>query len=411
MQKRRQKRYFSCESTDLEVADIFRRYAEAYRAQNKLMPKQHKVMNAIMNCRSSNCGQHVDMCDKCGHIEKEYNSCRDRHCPKCQGISRRKWIEARIKDILPVPYYHVVFTLPHLLEKLISFNKAFFYDLLFSSASETLLAFGRDPKWLGGEVGFHSVLHTWGQKLWRHLHLHIIIPGGAISADSQWVTPRYKGKFLFPVHALSKVFRGKFIEGLKAAHTSGELRFPPDELHLKEKYQFERWIDRLVARKWVVYCKRPFKDPEHVLNYIGKYTHRVAISNQRIIDDTNGYIRFWYKDYKAGKSDGIIWRTMKLQAFEFIRRFMFHVLPSGFHKIRHYGFLANGRRKANVALIKSLIGVCDEKDVHAESDSYTRPCPECKDGFLTTVFITGRFGMIITDFCAFYRQRMVWDSS
>ena len=250
-----------------EVADIFQMYGEEYRAHNGMTKKQYNVMRAIANCRSSVYGHHMDKCDKCGHIEREYNSCRDRHCPKCQGISRRKWVDAKIKDLLPVPYYHAVFTLPHLLHSLISYNKALIYDLLFSSSSETLLTFGRDPKWLGGTIGFYGVIHTWGQTLWQHPHIHYIVPGGAITSGNHWVTPPYRGKFLFPVRALSKVFRGKFIEGLKKAYEKGDLLFPDKEQHLKQKDKFEKWINRLVSRNWIVYCKRPFKKAEDVVRY------------------------------------------------------------------------------------------------------------------------------------------------
>ncbi|MDD2389004.1 MAG: IS91 family transposase [Desulfobacterales bacterium] len=379
-------------SNHKEVADIFRCYGEEYRSQNGMTKKQHEVMYAIEHCRTSHYGYHVDKCDACGHIEDDFNSCRDRHCPKCQGINRRKWVEARLEDILPVPYYHAVFTLPHLLNALISYNRALIYDLLFSTAAETLLTFGRDPKWLGGELGFYGILHSWGQSMWPHLHVHFIVPGGALSDDDRWLTPRYQSKFLFPVRALSKVFRGKFIEGLKTAYADKKIVFPDDLSHLREKFHFERWIDDLVCRNWIVYCKTPFRDAEQVVRYIGRYTHRVAISNQRIIDVNNGRVLFRYKDYKASR---FTWKEMDLSASEFIRRFLSHVLPKGFHKIRHYGFLANGRCKKMVSHIRGVLH-CDTVDKNnTKSEKTHKQCPECKKGRMVPWFIKDGFGRIV----------------
>lgn len=377
--------------TNVEVADIFRRYGPEYRRQNKLTIKQHKVMGAIENCRTAVFGHHIDTCDNCGHSQKEYNSCRDRHCPKCQGISRRKWVEKRVKEVLPVSYYHTIFTLPNLLDRLTSYNKKLIYDLLFSTASATLLTFGRDPKWIGGEIGFFGILHTWGQTLWPHPHIHFIVPGGALTKDNQWKEAPQRGKFLFPVRALSKVFRGKFIEGLKKAHRQHKLSFSPEDNNLTCPITFNKWLDKLVSKNWVVYCKRPFKDAEQVIKYIGRYTHRVAISDQRIIEEKNGTVKFRYKDYKSIKSGSDLSKTMELTASEFLRRFLWHVLPKGFHKIRHYGFLSNGRRIANINRIKSLIAVCDDTDGIAENN-YQPICPNCKTGFFSRIFSLYRFG-------------------
>lgn len=375
-----------------EVADIFKRCGDEYRQNNGMTKRQHKVMNAIEQCRTDSYGYHLDRCSHCGHTEQDFNSCRDRHCPKCQSISRNKWVTARLNDILPVPYYHAVFTLPHQLNAFISHNKELIYDLLFSCAARTLLAFGRDPKWLGGEIGFYGILHTWGQTLWQHPHVHFIVPGGALSDDKQWLEPRYRRKFLFPVHALSKVFRGKFIERLKSAHAEEKLSFPPEEAQLADRGKFERWLDELVSRNWVVYCKRPFGDAEQVVRYIGRYTHRVAISNQRIIDVADGFVSFKYKDYK---SEGDLWKTMQLNAHEFIRRFLWHVLPDGFHKIRHYGFLANGRRKTSIARIKQILHDFDiQQEANLANDG--RPsCPKCPKGKMTPLIIVTRFGRMI----------------
>lgn len=400
------------EQRSFEVADIFRMYGEEYRANNGMTKKQLDVMRAIENCRSSFYGHHMDKCNECGHIERVYNSCRDRHCPKCQGISRRKWVESKIKELLPVPYYHSVFTLPNLLHSLTSYNKALIYDLLFLSSSETLLTFGHDPNWLGGTLGFYGVLHTWGQKLWQHPHVHYIIPGGAITSGNQWVPPSYGGKFLFPVRALSKVFRGKFIEGLKKAYKKGELRFPDSEQHLKQKDQFEQWINRLVSKNWIVYCKRPFKNPEHVVRYIGRYSHRVAISNQRILYVKKGVVHLSYKDYKSFKSGSGLWQELELTTTEFIRRFLLHVLPHGFHKIRHFGFLANGSRRANLSLIRGLLHsfIVDNNDANKEETNHIL-CPKCGLGKMVPFYTVGRFGILWNTSGILFKNKYAFDTS
>lgn len=391
-----------------EVSDIFRLYGKEYRSQNDMTKKQHAVMSAIENCRTSDYGFHVDQCNHCGHTETDFNSCRDRHCPKCQGISRKKWVKKRLKEVLPVPYFHAVFTLPHFLHSFILYNKQLIYDLLFSGSSETLLTFGRDPKWLGGEIGFYGILHSWGQTLWHHPHVHFIVPGGALADDGRWIEPKYKEKFLFPVHALSKVFRGKFIEGLKSAYYRGDVKLPPDLSDLKRPDNFKRWLDCLVGRDWIVYCKPPFGDAEEVIRYIGRYTHRVAISNQRIVEVDNDKVVFSYKDYKANT---VVWRTMPLNAQEFIRRFLWHVLPKGFHKIRHYGFLANGRCKTKVAQIRSLLGAESIEDDCSMNDDFRIKCPECGQGKLYPMLIINRFTRIISDFVSFHKIGYAFDTS
>ena len=396
-------------SVKYEVADIFRLYGEDYRSQNGMTKKQHAVMNAIMNCRTTKYGYHMDMCEQCGHKEKDFNSCRDRHCPKCQGINRRKWIKARLKDILPVPYYHVVFTLPHFINPILSYNKAFIYELLFSSSSETLLALGRNPKWLGGEMGFYGVLHTWGQTLWQHAHIHYIVPGGALTEEGKWVEPDSPDTFLFPFKALSKVFRGKFIQGLKKAHTTGQLDLPEELEYLQCKESFEYWIDKFVSRDWVVYCKPPFGDAEDVVKYIGRYTHRVAITNSRIIDIKDHQIRFLYKDYQ---SDRISWKDMTLSAQKFIQRFLSHILPKGFHKIRHYGYLANGHCRACVSFIKQLL--CQDPqnyDVANVDHGDGVRCPECGEGFMIPMIVLNGFGQMIQSFFSRFDIISAYDTS
>lgn len=391
-----------------EVADIFRLYGEDYRSQHGMTKKQHAVMNAIMNCRTSKFGYHVDMCDECGYTEEEFNSCRDRHCPKCQGINRRKWVNARLEDILPVPYFHIVFTLPHFINPILSYNKSIIYELLFSASSETLMALGRNPKWLGGEIGFYGVLHTWGQTLWQHAHVHYIVPGGALTEDGEWVEPNNPDTFLFPVKALSKVFRGKFIDGLKKAYSDVRLDLPEDLDYLRCEESFEEWIYDFTGRDWVVYCKPPFGEAKNVVKYIGRYTHRVAISNSRIIDIKNDLIRFRYKDYK---NDKISWEEMKLSAQEFIQRFLWHILPKGFHKIRHYGYLANGRCRACVSYIKKLL--CQDpkdEDLLIEEIEGVR-CPECGKGFMLPMAIKDHLGHLILSAMALVKFSTAFDTS
>lgn len=396
------------ENGKYEVADIFRCYGEEYRSQHGLTKKQHEVMYAIEHCRTSRYGYHVEQCDVCGHSDDDYNSCRDRHCPKCQGINRRKWVDARLEDILPVPYYHIVFTLPHFLNTLISYNRTLIYDLLFSSSADTLLTFGRDPKWLGGEIGFYGILHSWGQTLWQHPHVHFIVPGGALTDADRWLAPKYSGKFLFPVHALSKVFRGKFIEALKTAYADNRISFPDDLSHLQHEYHFERWIDKLVARNWVVYCKSPVVDAAQVVRYIGRYTHRVAISNRRIINLENGQVLFCYKDYKKGAR---AWKKMNLTALEFIRRFLSHVLPKGFHKIRHYGFLANGRCKTMVSHIKESLNSGADKNSFQQEQFKGAQCPRCGKGRMIPVIIRDGWGRLIASGSGLLNDRFAFDTS
>jgi hypothetical protein len=396
------------ERSRFEVADIFRLYGEEYRSRNGMTKKQHEVMSAIENCRTAKYGYHVDVCDQCGYEEEEFNSCRDRHCPKCQAVSRRKWIKARLTQIMPVSYYHVVFAVPHLLYPVISHNKALMYDLLFSGAAQSLLAFGRDPKWLGGEIGFFGVLHTWGQTLWQHPHVHFIVAGGALTKAGRWVEPRYRSKFLFPVRALSQVFRGKFVEGLKRAYCGAGLCIPKDLEYLNCEDGFEKWIDKLVSRNWVVYCKRPFSGAEQVVRYIGRYTHRVAISNDRIIDIKDGRVEFGYKDYKSGHKQ---WKTMHLTASEFIRRFLCHVLPTGFHKIRHYGFLANGRCKACIARIRALLCCDGSNQAPANEPIGSVRCPECEEGILIPMIIKTRFATITSARFGFVNAVCAFDTS
>jgi len=332
-----------------EMADIFRDFGESYRSKNPLPLSHLKVMHAIEVCRTAYLGGHIEKCDTCGFEQHAYNSCRNRHCPKCQTLTKAQWVEDRKAELLPVPYFHNVFTLPHELNPIALCNKKVIYSILFKAVSETLLAFGRNN--LGGVLGFIAILHTWEQKLLEHIHLHCVIPGGVISEDkTRWIGT--KGNYLFNADALSMVFREKFIDYLKKARSKGNLEFPGATAKYETEEGFSELISRLRAKNWVVYSKKPFAGPEQVLDYIGRYTHRIAISNNRIVEVRDGKVTFTYRDRK---NDNIL-RIKTLEAEEFIRRFLLHILPEGFMKIRHFGFLSNRRKKENMQLCRELIG-------------------------------------------------------
>jgi Putative transposase/Transposase zinc-binding domain len=320
-----------------EVADVLRLYGPAYRRSHRLTLDQHRVMRDIERCRTPAMGGHLCRCDSCGHERYAFNSCRNRHCPKCQGNARRKWVEARCSQLLPVEYFHVVFTLPSEINPLWRYNRRLIPALLFQAMAETLLEFGQ--RHLNGEIGFTAVLHTWGQTMSEHLHLHSIVTGGALSTDGKQWRSCAKG-YLFPVEALSLVFRGKYCEMLRRAFRRGELKGSEALVELSSPAEFAPFMAGLKRQNWVVYAKRPFAGPEQVINYVGRYTHRVAITNSRILDVGEGRVRFTYKDYR----DEARIKQIELSAAEFIGRFMQHVLPAEFVRIRHYGVLANGRR-------------------------------------------------------------------
>jgi hypothetical protein len=338
-------------SGGLEVADIFRQHGPAYRESHRLSRNALRVMRAIEVCRTAVLGGHQDKCDHCGHLEISYNSCRNRHCPKCQTLRKEKWIEARTEDLLPIPYFHVVFTLPSELNPLVSMNRKVLYDLLFRSVSETLTKLANDPKHLGAEIGGIGILHTWGQNLMDHPHIHGIVTGGGLSSDrSRWVSCR-KG-FFIPVRVMSALFKGKFLDLLKRCFQSDALVFPGRIGPLKQAGDFERFRNKLYHQKWVVYCKPPFDGVQGVLQYLGRYTHRIAISNNRILNTRNGDVSFLWRDY----ADHNRQKTLTLKADEFIRRFLLHVLPSRYVRIRHFGLLANRKRKDNIVLCRKLLG-------------------------------------------------------
>jgi hypothetical protein len=335
----------------IEVADIFRRHGEAFRATQRLhlSSDQRRVMAAIEACRTAALGGHVERCADCGNTRVAYNSCRNRHCPKCQSLARAQWLADRQAELLPVPYFHVVFTMPVPIATIALQNKAIVYDILFKAAAETVRVIGADQKHLGAETGMIAILHTWGQTLTHHPHIHCIVPGGGLGPDGRWVTCR--PGFFLPVHVLSRLFRRLFLERLRAAHQAGDLAFFGDLAHLGEPEAFARHLSPVTRVAWVVYAKAPFAGASQVLDYLGRYTHRVAIGNSRLVDCDNGTVRFRWKDYRAhGKP-----KVMSLQADEFIRRFLLHVLPSGFRRIRHFGFLANRHRTAKLSQIRAAL--------------------------------------------------------
>jgi hypothetical protein len=340
----------------LEVADIFRAHGPAWRQaqQGHLSLGQLKVMSAIEQCRSAALGGHVLRCDACAQVQIAYNSCRNRHCPKCQAHAARRWLEARQADLLPIDYYHLVFTLPAPISAIAYTNKAVIYDLLFAVAAETLRTIAADPKHLGAQVGVTLVLHTWGSALTHHPHVHGIVPGGGLSTDGErWVACR--PGFFLPVRVLSRLFRRRFLEELAAAHRGGRLQFFGDDVGLADTPAFAQWLAPLRQREWVVYAKRPFAGPAAVLAYLSRYTHRVAISNSRLLALDERGVTFRWKDYRAtGKTR---YKAMTLSTEEFMRRFLLHVLPEGFHRIRHYGLLANAGRRDHLAQARELLHV------------------------------------------------------
>jgi hypothetical protein len=334
------------------VADIIRQHGKDFIESNRSwLTRQHlKVLRAIERCRTAALGGHLDRCSRCGHRAISYNSCRNRHCPKCLTNARDRWLAERQKELLNVGYFHVVFTLPHDLSWLALQNKKVIYQLLFRASAETLLEIAADPKHLGAQIGFLSVLHTWGQNLQHHPHVHCVIPAGGLSLDGRrWVHPRYA--FFLPVKVLGRVFRGKFVEGLKRAFHQKELLFPGKLKALDREKPFRAFLRKLFRQDWVVYAKPPFGGPEHVLHYLARYTHRVAISNHRLVQLTDGQVTFRWKDYAHGNKK----RLMTVSANEFLGRFMFHVLPKGFVRIRFFGFMANRRRAALLPHCQQLL--------------------------------------------------------
>jgi hypothetical protein len=369
----------------LEVADIFRDHGAAWRDANRghVSLAQLKVMSAIESCRTAALGGHVARCEDCQHTTIAYNSCRNRHCPKCQGAAARTWMEERQAELLPVPYFHIVFTLPSALQHIAYQNKKVIYDALFKASAETMLTIAADPKHLGAQIAITAVLHTWGSAMTHHPHAHMIVPGGGISPDGKrWIAAR--PNFFLPVLVLSKLFRRLMLEKLATAHEAGKLAFFGEHVHLTDAKAFAAFLAPLKRTKWFVYSKRPFAGPKAVLAYLARYTHRVAISNSRLIAADGTSVTFRVKDYRV-EGPGR-YTTMTLATHEFIRRFLLHVLPKGFHRIRHYGILAGGARADSIAQARELLEVAagtpiDPEDGTASDDAIqsvlATPCPCC----------------------------------
>jgi hypothetical protein len=355
----------------LELADIVRAHGAAFSASHRLCSVQHRALRAIEHCRTAALGGELRQCDACGTQRYVYHSCRNRHCPKCHTRAKERWLAARRAELLPVPYYHLVFTLPHELNTLGQYRPGEIYSMLFGAASETLLEFGRNPRWLGGEIAATLVLHTWGQTLSQHLHVHCLVAGGALDATGKWV--RSRRGFLFPVKALSSVFRGKLVAALAKLPAQPQL------------------LAALRAKPWIVYAKRPFAGPEQVLEYLGRYTHRTAISNERLVSADSASVRFSYKDYAHGERR----RIMQLEPEEFLRRFTLHVLPRGFNRIRHYGLLANRNKRMLLARARAALAVPREVEPPQSQSVQAfwlrvaaidiERCPHCQLGRLHTV--------------------------
>lgn len=385
-----------------ELSDIVKRYLADYCAGHRISAEQRRMLQAIANCRSRALGAHIRKCEEegCGYVEIAYNSCRNRHCPKCQGSQRVKWVARQVEELLPVAYYHVVFTLPHELNDLCLCNKAVVYDLLFKAAAETLQEFGRDEKHLGAELGFSAILHSWGQSLCYHVHLHLIVSGGGLVGEGrQWKHLPYRKEFLFPAKALSQVMRGKLKEKLRAAYRRGELEFPGRLEAIRGAKEFEEFVSGLSRKAFVIYSKKPFGGPEEVVEYIGNYSHKVAISNQRLLDIEDGQICFRYRDYKDERKQ----KVMQLSAEEFLRRFLLHSLPEGFKRIRHYGWLSSGYRKEYLERARRCLkaGIKKAREGLQElAEMGRRVCPRCERGYLKFV-----------EYIAPWRLRVCPDSS
>jgi len=371
----------------IDLQGIFKRYGNEYRKKHNLPIKVLKAMRAIEKCRTAEMGGHVDECDECGHLRISYDSCRNRHCPKCQTFAKEKWIEARKKELLPIGYFHVVFTIPQELNYITLANQREMYAILFKAASETLHELGKDKKYLGALLGFISVLHTWGQNLMNHPHIHCIVPSGGLSLDgTRWINS--KKKFFIPVKVLSRVFRGKFLFYFKKAYDSNLLKCTSGIEELLSRNVFQALKNKLYEKEWIVFCKAPFKSPGHVLEYLGRYTHRVCISNNRILSAEDGEVKFKWRDYRDKNKE----KVMMLSADEFIRRFIMHILPPGFIKIRHFGFLSNKNKSTKLKICKRLTFAMQNKveDVYKKlttseiliklAGKDINVCPCCKKG-------------------------------
>ena len=370
------------------LAEIFRRYFDSYAAKHGLSYHQMKVVQAIRSCRTAALGGHLFRCNRCSYERHEYDSCRNRHCPQCQVYQKMQWVSARLSELLPIAYYHTVFTLPHSLNVLALYNKEVIYRLFFKATSHALNVFSEDPRFLGAKLGFIGILHTWGQALSHHIHLHYIVSAGGISPDgTRWVNLPYRKKFLFPAKALSRRVRMQFAQDLRRAYANGELVFPDELSPLQDASSFDAFVNKVAWENWLCYVKEPFGGPQVVVKYVGRYTHRVAISNGRLKSIAGGRVSFTYKKYHNQK---VYPGTMTLSSDEFIRRFLLHVIPHGFKRIRHYGFLAPGSRTKALALARSLLRQVADKlqalpatiEDRLSEKADRMKCPECKEGIL-----------------------------
>ena len=392
----------------LQVADVFRRYGEDYRQQHRasLSTAQRRAMTAIELCRTAALGGHVERCDNCGHQRIWYNSCRSRCCPSCQSLARAEWLEDRQAELLDTEYFHVVFTVPQEIASIAYQNKAEVYDILFRAAAETLRTIAADPAHLGAEIGFFGILHTWGSNMLYHPHIHFVVPGGGISPDgTRWISCR--PGFFLPVRVLSRLFRRLFLQYLEIAYRAGRLTFFSSLNHLHERTALLRYLAPLRAAEWIVYAKPPFAGPQQVLDYVGRYTHRIAISNNRLLSIDDGKVRFRWKDYREGNRLG----TMTLTSEEFIRRFLLHVLPAGFQRIRYYGLLCNRYREQKIARCRELLGMVarsplpDElaHDSRDHSEAVTGhcldECPACHRGHMIVVDVIPESSSLHRFFC------------
>jgi len=373
-----------------EVADILREYIGSYQETFPLFPDHYKIVHNLLSCRTAELGGHIERCDHCGTERISYNSCRNRHCPKCQNMPRERWLDARKAELLPVSYYHNVFTLPHDLNPIILFNKKIMLNILFKAVSQTLLAFGKNPKnKLGGKLGFIAILHTWDQHLNAHFHLHCLIPGGVLKTDGSWQSTKHA--YLFNVEALSQAFRGKFLDYMTKAYQDGKLKFPGISSPFEKPERFKQLKESLYSKKWVVYIQKPIKRPEYVLEYLGRYTHRVAISNHRIVSVRDGMVTFKYKNRDTKRT-----MSCTITAVEFIRRFLLHTLSKGFVRIRHFGFLSNRHKTDNIEKIRKFLGRSAEGDKIIKQSIEEMMfkltgiditlCPCCKKGKMRVVF-------------------------
>jgi len=386
-----------------ELADIFMEFVTSYRKAHNIPLIHHRVMRAVTSCRTSCLGGHMKKCDTCGYSHPEYNSCGNRHCPKCQSLAKFRWVAKRQEELLPVAYFHNVFTLPHDLNGIAAINKKVIYNILFKSVSETLLEFGQSQ--FNGKIGFIAVLHTWDQKLAQHIHLHCVIPAGALSSDKKRWIGAESDSFLFSVKALSKVFKGKFLCYLKDSYEKKDLIFPGRSTGYEAGEKFKALIDGLYRKEWIVYSKKPFSGPDKVLDYLGRYVFRTAISNERIKAVGSGKVTFAYRDRRDGNRK----KEITLSADEFIKRYLTHVLPGSYMRIRHYGFLSNRGRKVNIARVKKLLGVSSLTEEKPEQDMEEimlkltgkdiSRCPQCKVGTMALHHLIPGFNRITGRSC------------